>query len=240
MEPPRALARIGGVLYLVIVVLGFWQEAFVRDRLVVSGDAAATAVNLHAMEPLWRLGIAAEFVLLICAILVLWILYLLLRPVSRDLALLAVFLNVVSIAIEGAVAMSLIEALFPLGNAHYLEAFTPGQLQALASLAIRSHAYGFGASLIFFGCFCLVIGALISRSGYIPRLIGVLMQIAGSCYLINSFALLVAPGVANRIFPAILLPALVGESSLCLWLIVRGVDADKWRALTHAPRPAAT
>ena len=239
MEAPRALARIGGVLYLVIIVLGLWQEAFVRDRLVVSGDAAATAANLRAMEPLWRFGIAAEFVLLICAIGLLWILYLLLRPVSRDLALLAVFFNVVSIAIEGAVAMSLIEALFPLGNARYLEAFTPGQLQALASLSIRSHAYGFGVALIFFGCFCIVIGRLISKSGYLPRLIGVLMQIAGVCYLTDSFALLVAPALANRIFPAILLPAFVAELSLCLWLIVKGLNVDKWRALTHAPRPDA-
>jgi hypothetical protein len=240
MEAPRALARIGGALYLVIIVLGLWQEAFVRDRLVVSGDAEATAVNVHAMEPLWRYGIAAEFVLLICAIVVLWILYILLRPVSRDLALLAVLFNVVSIAIEGAVTMSLVEALFPLGNARYLEAFTPGQLQALASLSIRSHAYGFGVALIFFGCFCLVAGALIFRSGYLPRLIGVLMQIAGACYLVDSFALLVAPGLASRMFPAILLPAFVGELSLCLWLVFKGVNADQWSALTHAPRPAAT
>lgn len=240
METPRALARIGGVLYLVIIVLGLWQEMFVRDQLVVSADAAATAANLKAMEPLWRRGIAAEFVLLICAIVVLWIIYLLLRPVSRDLALLAVLFNVVSIAIEGAVAMSLIEALFPLGNARSLEAFTPGQLQALTSLSIRSHAYGFGVALIFFGCFCLVIGDLISRSGYLPRLIGVLMQIAGVCYLINSFALLVAPAFANRIFPAILMPAFIGELSLCLWLIVKGVNVEKWRAMTHAPRPATT
>jgi len=240
MEAPRALARIGGALYLVIIVLGLWQEAFVRDRLVVSGDAAATAMNIHSMEPLWRYGIAAEFVLLICAIVVMWVLYILLRPASRDLALLAVFFNVVAIAIEGAVTMSLIETLFPLGNARYLEAFTPGQLQALASLSIRSHGYGFGVALIFFGCFCIVTGALIFRSGYLPRLIGVLMQIAGVCYLIDSFALLVAPSLANRLFPAILLPALVGELSLSLWLVTKGVNADQWRALTHAPRPVAT
>src|SRR5260370_651204 len=95
---PRALARIGGLLYLVIIVLGLFEEAFVRNRIVVPGNAAATAANLRSLESLWRLGIAAESVLLICAIALTLIFYVLLRPVSRDLALLAVFFNLVSIA----------------------------------------------------------------------------------------------------------------------------------------------
>ncbi|HEY8022771.1 MAG TPA: DUF4386 domain-containing protein [Thermoanaerobaculia bacterium] len=227
---PRALARIGGLLYLIIIVLGSFDEAFVRGRIIVSGNAAATAANIRSMESLWRFGIAAEFLLLICAVSLTLIFFVLLRPVSRDLALLAVFFNLVSVAIEASVQMYLLAALFPLGKAEYLKAFAPEQLYAMASLAVRSHGYGFGVALIFFGCVCLVLGYLIFRSGFLPKTVGVLMQLAGVSYLINSFALLLAPDLANRLFPAILLPALVGEASLCLWLLVKGVDVETWNA----------
>jgi len=225
---PQLYARIGGVLYLIIIVLGIFGEAFVRDRLIVAGDAAATAANLRSLESLWRLGIATELFLLICAIALALIFYVLLRPVSKELAMLAVFFNLISIAVEAVAALDLVAALFPLGNAGYLKAFPPEQLYAMASLAIKSHSYGFGVALIFFGCVCLVLGYLIFRSGYLPRAIGVLMQIAGLSYLTNSFVLLLAPTFANRIFPAILVPAFVGEASLCLWLIVKGVNVEKW------------
>jgi len=122
---PRAYARVGGALYLVVIVLGLFGEVFIRGRLVVSGDAAATAANLKSMESLWRFGIAAEFFLLICAIGVTWVLYLLLRPVSPELAMLGVLLNTVAIAVEASIGLHLIAALFPLGDAEYLRAFEP-------------------------------------------------------------------------------------------------------------------
>ena len=226
---PKLCARIGGALYLIIIVIGLFGEAFVRDRLIVSGDAAVTAANIMSHESLWRFHIAAELFLLICAVALLLILYALLRPVSRDLALLAVFINLVSIGIEAATTMYLLQALFPLGNAGYLKAFTREQLYAMASLSLKSHGYGFSVSLLFFGCFCLIVGYLIFRSGYLPKTIGVLMQIAGLSYLTNSFALILSPAFANRLFPAILLPAFVGEASLCLWLLVKGVNVPKWQ-----------
>ncbi len=237
VEPsPRVLSRIGGVLYLIIIVVGLFGEAFVRGRLIVSGNATATAANLRSQESLWRFGIAAELLLLICAVALLWIFFVLLRPVSRDLALLAILFNLVSISLEAAYTLQLLAALFPLGNAGYLRAFEPEQLYAMASLSLKSHAYGFGVSLIFFGCFCLVLGYLIFRSGYLPKAVGVLMQIAGLSYLANSFALVLAPSFANRIFPAILIPAFVGEASLCLWLLVKGVNVEKWNAQVHRER----
>jgi hypothetical protein len=231
---PQIYARTGGVLYLIIIVIGLWEEAFVRGRLIVPGDRTATAANIRAMEPLWRLQIAAELVLLISAIVLLLILFVLLRPVSRDLALLAAFFSLVSLGVEGTTTMYLVQALLPLGNAGYLKAFAPEQLYATASLSINWHSYGFGISLIFFGCFCLVIGYLIFRSGFLPKILGVLYQIAGLCYLTNSFALILAPDLANRLFPMILVPAFVGEASLCLWLLVKGVNVSKWQELVRA------
>ena len=232
--PPRALARIGGALYLIIIVLGLFGELGVRGRVIVSGDAVATAVNLGAMESLWRIGVAAEILLLLCATALTVIFYVLLRPVSRTLALAATCFNVVSIAIEAVSALRLIETLFPLANARYLAAFTPGQRDALAYLAVRSHGFGFAVALIFFGCVCPLLGTLICRSGFLPRAVGVLMMIAGASYLVDGFTVILAPPLADAMFPWILLPALVGEGSFCLWLLFKGIDLAKWNARVAA------
>ncbi|HYN81887.1 MAG TPA: DUF4386 domain-containing protein [Gemmatimonadaceae bacterium] len=224
----RVLARVGGVLYLIIIVTGAVGEAVVRGTIVVSGNAAATAANLRSMESLWRLGVAGEVVLLACATALAVIFYILLRPVSRELALAAVFFNLVCIAIEGVAAVSLASALFPLASATYLSAFTPDQVNAMAMLSVRSHTTGFGIALIFFGVECVILGYLIYRSGYMPGIIGVLMEIAGVCYVINSFALLLSPALSSKLFPVILMPALVAEVSLAFWLLVNGVNAEKW------------
>jgi hypothetical protein len=225
---PRALARIGGLLYLVIIASGLFQEMFVRNRLIAPGDAALTAANLTSMELLWRLGVAAELVLLSAATALTLVFLVLLRPVSHRLAWLAAFFNLMAIAVEAAASVDLLEALFPLGSAAYLQAFEPAQLHALSRLATRSHAHGFGIALIFFGWCTLVLGFLIYRSGFLPRTLGALMGVAGICYLTNSFALIVAPAVADRLFPAILLPAFVAELSLALWLLLKGVNVERW------------
>lgn len=201
---------------------------FVRNRLIAPGDAAQTAANITSMELLWRLGIAAELVLLSSAMALTLVLLVLLSPVSHRLAWLAAFFNLMAIAVEATASVDLLEALFPLGTAAYLQAFEPAQLHALTRLATRSHAHGFGIALIFFGWCALVLGFLIYRSGFLPRVLGGLMGVAGICYLINSFALIVAPAVAGRLFPAILLPAFVAELSLALWLLLKGVDTERW------------
>lgn len=231
--PPQNLARVGGVLYLIIIVGGLFGEVFIRTRLIVAGDATATAANIRSMEALWRFGIALEFFMLTCTVVLALILFVLLRPVNRDLALLAIFFNLISVAVEAGNELQLAAALFPLENAGYLGAFEPEQLYTMVSLSLRLYGYGFGAGLIF-GCECLVIGYLLFRSDYFPRLLGVLMQIAGLCYLTNSFALILAPIFANQIFPAILLPAFVGEATLCLWLLVKGINVEKWKAQASA------
>jgi hypothetical protein len=224
----QRLARVGGALYLLIIVIGALGEAAVRGRIVVAGDAAATAANLRSMEGLWRLGVAGEIVLLACATGLALILYVLLRPVSRDLALLTVLFNLVCIAVEAVAAVSLATALLPVTNAAIANASSPEQLSVMAMLSIRSHTLGFGIALIFFGVECVILGHLIARSGYMPKVIGVLMQIAGVCYLINSFSLILSPPLSSRLFPAILLPSLIAELSLALWLLMKGVRTERW------------
>jgi hypothetical protein len=236
---------MGGVLYLIIIIAGMFGEAF-RGGFA-SGDAATKAATMMSMESLWRFGIAGElFMLSFCAVPLALIFFVLLRPVNRDLALLAVFFNLVSIALEAANKLHLLRSVFPLGNAESLGDFEPEQLLAMATLSVRSHDQGFVVSLIFFACECLVLGYLMARSGYMPKAIGVLMQIAGLCYLTNSFGLLLDPGLDSGIFSFVLLPVFVAEWSLCVWLLAKGIDTEKWnRARAHdsievwRPQPGA-
>jgi hypothetical protein len=187
-QSPQRYARIGGVLYLAIIVLGIFGEVFVRGTLVVSGDATATANAIAASEPLWRAGIAGD---------------LLMHVLDLPMILL-------------------------LGNAAGLDVFSPAQLHALSCLAIKAHGYGFGVGLIFFGFACLCRGYLIFRSGHFPRILGALMALAGLSYLGNSLALLLAPALASALFPAVLVPAFVGELSFALWLTFKGVNVQQW------------
>ena len=226
---PQVYARIGGVLYLIIIVFGLFAEGFVNNVLIVSGDPAATAYNIMAHPLLWRVSVAGNMLVPLLAVGLLLVEYVLLRPVSKHLVLLAVFFNLVSLAVEAVSKLYLLDMLALLGDAAYLKVFSAAQLQTLAYLALKSHDVAWNSALIFFGCTCLVNGYLIFRSGYLPKAIGVMMQIAGLSYLIACIAALFAPALANLILPAILLPSLIGESSLCLWLLLKGVNLTQWK-----------
>jgi len=227
---PQAYARTGGALYLVIIAAGMVGELFVRGSIVVSGDAAATARNIMASPSLWRAGIAGDLVMHLCDVGVMLGFYVLLRPVSKNLALLAVLFNLVQTSVLVANKLNLLQPLFLLGDAGYLKAFTPEQLQALSYVSLRTHDYGFGFGLMFFGAECIVVGYLIVRSSYLPTVLGVMMAVAGVSYLTNSFALVLSPTLASRLFPVILLPPFVAELSMALWLLMKGVDVAKWNA----------
>lgn len=233
---PQRYARVGGILYLIIIVAGITGELVVRGRTVVSGDAAATAHNIIAAPSLWRAGIAGDLLMHICDVGLMLVFYVLLRPVNANLALLAILFNLVQTGVLVANKLNLLLPLFLLGNAAYLKAFTPQQLQALSYVSLRTHDYGFGFGLIFFGMECLVLGYLIARSEYLPRVLGFLMLLAGAGYLANSFALVMSPRLASALFPVILLPPFIAELSLALWLLVKGVNEQKW--IERASNPA--
>jgi hypothetical protein len=164
----------------------------------------------------------------------LWIEYLLLKPVSKHVVLLALLFNLVSLAVEAISKLFLIVVVPTLGSPDYLKAFEPQQLQVLANLALRSHDVAFNIALIFFGFTCVVNGYLIFKSGYLPKFVGILMQIAGLSYLTACFAALFAPAFADLITPLILLPPLIGESLFCLWLLIKGVNVAKWKERVSA------
>ena len=129
---PRVYARVGGVLYLIIIIAGATGEVFVRGSSVVSGNAASTAHNIMASPSLWRAGIAGDLVMHVCDVPLMVIFYVLLRPVSGNLALLALLFNLTQTAVLVANKLNLLLPIFLLGDAEYLKAFTPEQLQALS------------------------------------------------------------------------------------------------------------
>jgi hypothetical protein len=235
---PKRYARIAGVLYLIIIASGLFAEAFVRSRLIVPSNAAATAANIAAHGTLLRVGIAADLATFVLAIPVTLILYVLLKPVHKDLALLAVFFNIVQDAIGGVNALNTYRPLQLLGGADYLNVFSQEQLAAMASMSLRTHAVGFAIGLLFFGVYCIVLGYLVRNSRLFPKVLGILFGIAGVCYLINSLAVILSPTLSAILFPTILLPAFVGELAFALWLTAKGVDASKWIDVANHINPS--
>jgi hypothetical protein len=215
LVPARTYTRIGGALYLVIIAAGIFGPLLTRDQLIVPGHAAATADNIAASPELWRLGVGMDVVMQLFDVPVMLILFLLLSPVNRNVALLALLFNIVQTATLVANQLTLVAA-------ELLSADEP----ALTDVAIRAYSYGEALGLVFFGFTLLSVGYLIRLSGYLPWRLGLLVQIGGISYVGNSFLLLVVPDVASIVF---LVPSFVAELSLALWLLVKGVDATRWR-----------
>lgn len=239
MDSPRLQARICGWLYLYIIVAGSFAEIFVRGRLVVGGDAAATAANLLASETLFRIGFSAELLHLACDVGVATLLCVLLAPAGRTLSLLAALMRVACLLVLAVASLSHFAALRLLTGADYLGALPEAQRQALALLGLRLHGDGYAIALVFFAFACLAAGRLIGRSGFLPGWLGALLAIAGVCYLAASFGHFLAPTLAGRFSAALLLPCFVAELALALWLIVKGVDEEKWHAAAAALDGAA-
>ncbi len=225
---PMVKARIAGFLYLIIIVGGIFAQLGVRDQLVVSGDAAATARNIGAHELLYRLGFAVEVFYLLCNVPLTLLLYDLFKVVNRQWALVMTCFAFVGTAVEGVSLLAHFAPLVLLGKGPYLAAFTTAQLQAAAYMSLRMFDIGFMIALSFFGFFCITLGYLILRSTFFARFIAALLFIEGGLYLANSFAHFVAPAVGARVFP-FLMASGIAEVSFCAWLLLVGVNTQRWK-----------
>ena len=220
-------ARIAGLFYLMVIAGGLYAEVFVRGSLVVAGDAAATARAIAANETLWRWGVAVHLVYLVPAIVTNVLICGLFKAVEATLARLALVFSVAGVVVEAASLLHLYVPLAMIEERGALTALGEGQRQALSYLAIGLFDTGFGFALLFFAGFCILIGTLILRSRLIPRVIGALMVVAGSCYVVSTLALILSPALSDRLVPGILLPIGLAELSLALWLAVKGVQAEE-------------
>ena len=220
---PRLTARLAGLLSLLTILAGMFAEMFVSDKLIVSADAAATATNILAHKSLFQFGFAAYLIEMTCSIAVVVFFYNLLKPVSRNISLLAAFLGLTGCIIKIFSRLFFITPLLILGGGHYLSVFNPEQVQALALLLLKINVQGAGMALVFSGFYTLLNGYLILRSTFLPRILGVLDIIGGLGWL----SFLYAP-LADQLFTYILAFALLGSVVEILWLLVVGVDVPKW------------
>ena len=230
---PRRQARLAGALYLVVILAGMFAEIFIRPKILVAGDAAATARNLVAHGQLYRVGLLTDLLTVVAAVAEGVLVYYLFKPVSRILALTSLLIALVSNA--GEVVSSLIHLLplMILHGVHASQALSQDQLEELAQLALRTHSGFLGITLAVFSFALFLDGYLVYISTFVPKVIGVLLMIASACYLINSVALLLDVPL-GPLDGLILIPSFLGELSFCLWLLVRGVDEPRWRAVRAA------
>jgi hypothetical protein len=225
-ESPVRQARIAGGLWLLCILAGI-VSFIAAGPLTVANDAAATAANILANESLFRLGFAANLIRGLSYLGVTVFMYYVLKPVSRTLSLLAAFFGLAGVAIGGVAWVSNLVPLSLLHGDQYLSAFTKSQLQAMALVALKVQTHVFFIGMVFFGIQCISIGYLVARSTFLPRALGVLLAIGGTCYVIASFANFLLP-LGARLIPFVMPVALIGEGSLTVWLIVKGVNEGRW------------
>ena len=226
---PRVLARLTGLFALLEALTSGFGQVIIPRMLIVSGNAAATAANILAHEALFRLSILAAFLGVACHIVWTYLVYELFKPVNRNLALVAVFFSLVAIALQSFSGTLQAAPLVALQGGSALAAFNAEQLKTLAFVFLNFNARVFDAYLVFFGFWCVLTGYLIFKSTFLPRILGLLEALAGLCWLT-----FIWPPFAHYVSPSNQILAGLGEVSLMLWLLVRGLNVERWKGQASA------
>jgi hypothetical protein len=221
MSSAKNPGRFAGLLYLLTSIVGFFAMAYVPGKLIVHGNAAATANNIAASETLFRLGVAGELIGMAGFIFVALALYDLLKGVNRRHASLMVILIVVSVPIAFLNELNSIAALVLLRGADFLSIFEKPQRDALAMLFLNLHRYGFVVAEIFWGLWLFPLGLLVYRSRFLPRFLGVWLAIAGLAWVILSLTGVLLPQYQNKV-DTYSQPAFFGELAFMFWLVIKG------------------
>ena len=222
---PRSLARMAGLFQALEATAATYGQVIILGELLVSGNAPATAANILTHKPLFWFGFALSVIGVVCHLAWSLLLYELLKPANRRLSLFALVTMIVGCAVQAFTAVLYISPLLVLDAGNSLRAFTADQLQALAYAFFRINAYAFETYLVFFGLWCALIGFLIFRSTFMPRILGVLLAISGAGWMVY-----LAPPIANHIFfPYITAASAIGEIPMMLWFLIAGVNDQRWR-----------
>jgi uncharacterized protein DUF4386 len=227
---PLVRARVAGLLYLVANLFAPFTLLYLPSRFIVSGDAAGTASNIMASESLFRFGIVLNLFTFIGQIFLVLALYQLLNVVNKNMASLMVIFSLLAVPIAMLNELTQLAVLLLMSGADYLKAFPIEQLQALAYIFLRLHGQGLNIAQIFWGLWLFPMGYLVFKSGFLPRVLGILLMIACFGYVIQSFAAFLGYNVSLILFTG------WGELLLLLWLLIKGVNVEQWkkRALESA------
>jgi hypothetical protein len=223
MDTNKKNARIAGVLYLVIFVANLFVFFAVSGSLGVPGDATATANNIAASEPLYRIGIVSYLAVFLSDLGVAVLMYLLLKPVSKSLAMIAMVARLLQTAVHGVNLLNFVFPLVLLTGENYLSAFTTDQINALVLVFHNAHYFGVLISEAFFALSTVVLGYLVFKSEFFPGILGILLAIAGLGYFLDSLGVFLMPQYQDAIGQIIFVPAIIGELSFTFWLLIKGV-----------------
>ena len=227
-NPPSPLftARMTGALWLAVIVV---SSIAIAGPTIIVPDAAVTARNILASEFAYRFGVVSDFIGGACYVGVTVLLYRLLKPVSKNLALFAAACGIIGVTIGAGLTVRNLGIVAILKFAQTAPAADAAQMQAVARSSIMAFGLGFKVSMVYFGLQCATVGYLIARSGFIPRIVGVLLGIGGSFYVISSLTYLLSPTLGSMLSPVVVPVAFLGEGSTTLWLLFKGVNVEKWR-----------
>ena len=224
-RPPLFYARVAGFIYLFAMALGIFSQVFVLGRILVPGDAAATANNLLASEGLFRLGIAIDVITFVSDVVIAWALYELLKSVDQALALLGAFLRIADGAILAVTTFNGLITLHLLSGVAYLHAFDASQLQSLARLFVSARGVGFDVGFVFLGLGSTVFAYLLYKSRYVPRALAGWGIFASLALAIGSLAVILFPWFAANASMIYMVPMFFYEVPLGVWFLIKGVRA---------------
>ena len=223
-ESVQTYARIAGVMFFIALVAGGFGEAYAPSQLIVPGNATATAHHIIGSDLVFRLGFVGYLGEAITDVALTFLLYVLLRPVHANLALLAVFFRIMATATFAFAELFYFAPSLILAGDGYLKTFSPDQLHTLALLSLNIYSAGGNLFNVNYGIASMILGYLMFRSGYLPRVVGALLVLGGLGFVIDSVVWIFAPADASLL----VLPQIVAMVSLGVWLLFRGVDVAKW------------
>ena len=221
---PRTKARLAGAFYLLTILTGILAQGFISARLIVAGDATATANNILTHDGLFRLGFAIYMIEMVCQIIMTVLIYDLLKPVNRSISLLAAVVGLVGCGIKTFSRLFYFAPLLVLGGTHYLSVFSGEPLNAVALLFLRVNDIGAGIALVFFGFYAILRGYLVIRSTFLPHVLGWLGVLGGIGWLA-----FLSPPFGERVFSVIAVVGIIGSLANIAWLLVVGVNEQRWK-----------
>jgi hypothetical protein len=217
---------MAGFLYFIYIVIHIFADVIGRSKLIVFGDAAATANNIMASAWQFRIGVMSDLLAAVLFLLTAWALYVLLKPVNKNLALLFLLLNLGGVAIQCVSDLNLFASLLLLSGADYLKVFQTDQLQALAMLFLYLYKNGFMIAQIFYGAWLFPLGYLVFKSGFLPRILGIVLMIHCVAWLMTSLQFFLFPGYEIITYLSYPL-GFIAEFGLTLWLLIIGAKDQK-------------
>jgi len=221
----RKAARVAGVLYLLLIIFGIFAELVIRSKLIVAGDAAATASNILASPGLWRIGFASDILMILSFLLLPLAFYLLFKPVGKRLASLVVIFVAVSVPLMLVNMLLYYAPLHILSGVDYLAVFSTDQLNALAMSSLTMYTTGVSLATLFHGLWLLPLGILVYRSGYFPKVLGILLMLACLGFVIETIQSFLLPNLEVITYPGMVLEIL-GEFGFCGWLLIKGAKVS--------------